>query len=445
LRVTSFDPTYLRPDEDASASDWETSLVETGGVVYARSLPEDTVEPYLVFINGEWEVPPVKESVAEWLASVIEAEKEREAEKKPRPQIPPEEEESEEEEPENPVVTKKEQAPESDPESETLDEPEYTFDLEDVQNYYDDKIASGMPSPVAAKATKEHFDLPELKINPVGKVLEQPGLRSDDEDDDADAAEDEPEDAEGIEQGGEEENAEKGQSDSEKATDKEGSDDKNKTAQKQKEQAVKKADSPKPDQREKKDKTSKSGSGRKGSADDEVSGDGEADQDTEEVEEAIHDDLSDEGDGIQSFEVATSFDVVSKHGYVVEEAGWHLLHQTLKKVALLEDGWGDDKKVISTKKHDGYEVRKERYVLGGDDAIEIDSAYTPEGHYIGSPEDAEKLTQEYGIKPELAKPDNAVCSVGKSSKDGKWYGWSHRAISGFKSRDAAVKFAKSVS
>ena len=35
------------------------------------------------------------------------------------------------------------------------------------------------------------------------------------------------------------------------------------------------------------------------------------------------------------------------------------------------------------------------------------------------------------ISPEPAAPDESICSVGKSAKDNKWYGWSHRAVVGF--------------
>lgn len=36
-----------------------------------------------------------------------------------------------------------------------------------------------------------------------------------------------------------------------------------------------------------------------------------------------------------------------------------------------------------------------------------------------------------GIDPEKSKSDHCVCSIGKSEVDGKWYGWSHRAMCGF--------------
>ena len=45
------------------------------------------------------------------------------------------------------------------------------------------------------------------------------------------------------------------------------------------------------------------------------------------------------------------------------------------------------------------------------------------------------VLSDRGIKPELADKDHKVCSVGFSERDQKWYGWSHRAICGFKIGD----------
>ena len=53
-----------------------------------------------------------------------------------------------------------------------------------------------------------------------------------------------------------------------------------------------------------------------------------------------------------------------------------------------------------------------------------------EGKYIGTPEEAEFLCKERGIRPETFD-DNKVCSIGFCEKEQKWYGWSHRAIYGF--------------
>jgi hypothetical protein len=49
------------------------------------------------------------------------------------------------------------------------------------------------------------------------------------------------------------------------------------------------------------------------------------------------------------------------------------------------------------------------------------------------------------LEPEKAEPHHNVTSIGRSKKDGLWYGWSHRAINGFKTREQAKKFAESVS
>ena len=42
-----------------------------------------------------------------------------------------------------------------------------------------------------------------------------------------------------------------------------------------------------------------------------------------------------------------------------------------------------------------------------------------------------KTIAKLEITPELANKTHNVCSVGKSAVDGKWYGWSHRAMVGF--------------
>lgn len=66
--------------------------------------------------------------------------------------------------------------------------------------------------------------------------------------------------------------------------------------------------------------------------------------------------------------------------------------------------------------------------------IEITSAYTLDGDYIGNARNANFLCRKMGIKPECSSKKHHVCSIGRG-KDGKWYGWSHRAICGFKVGD----------
>lgn len=90
----------------------------------------------------------------------------------------------------------------------------------------------------------------------------------------------------------------------------------------------------------------------------------------------------------------------------------------------------------------GYELRTER--VSGDEAggikpFDMVSAYTPHGDYIGNSKWAYRLCVKRGIKPELASNKHHVCSIGYSEKDGKWYGWSHRAIYGFKIGDMLKK------
>lgn len=97
------------------------------------------------------------------------------------------------------------------------------------------------------------------------------------------------------------------------------------------------------------------------------------------------------------------------------------------------------KEILSEKEHDGYVVRKEKVSMFCDDdsVVEIESAYTPSGDYIGSPEDAKYIVEKRGIKPEISKKDHSVCSIGFCDKDQKWYGWSHRAMNGFGVGDTA--------
>lgn len=63
--------------------------------------------------------------------------------------------------------------------------------------------------------------------------------------------------------------------------------------------------------------------------------------------------------------------------------------------------------------------------------ITMKIARTPEGRYIGDPKTAHYLCKKRGIAPELADPNDNVCSIGFCEREQKWYGWSHRAIYGF--------------
>ena len=81
----------------------------------------------------------------------------------------------------------------------------------------------------------------------------------------------------------------------------------------------------------------------------------------------------------------------------------------------------------------GYEVRTELHDNPDPTSqpIEMKSAYTARGDYIGDPATAKTLCEKMGIKPELITHEHNVCSIGFCENDQKWYGWSHRAIYGF--------------
>ena len=85
----------------------------------------------------------------------------------------------------------------------------------------------------------------------------------------------------------------------------------------------------------------------------------------------------------------------------------------------------------------GYEVREE-LVNGkeyGCEDFNMKIAYNYNGAYIGDTKTANRLCIKRGILPQKRTPESNVCSIGYSQKDGKWYGWSHRAICGFKIGD----------
>ena len=104
-------------------------------------------------------------------------------------------------------------------------------------------------------------------------------------------------------------------------------------------------------------------------------------------------------------------------------------------------GWDIEKTFLEETDMGNYVLRKELWTIPAVDArpTEMTSAYTKDGKYIGNVETAKLLCEKYGILPEVATPEHRVCSIGYSPKDGKWYGWSHRAIYGFKAGDKIKK------
>lgn len=71
-----------------------------------------------------------------------------------------------------------------------------------------------------------------------------------------------------------------------------------------------------------------------------------------------------------------------------------------------------------------------------DKKILMVSVYSEDGGYVGRLDGGTiKLLCRKGIVPQKRTSDSNTCSIGKSLIDGKWYGWSHRAIFGFEVGD----------
>lgn len=88
------------------------------------------------------------------------------------------------------------------------------------------------------------------------------------------------------------------------------------------------------------------------------------------------------------------------------------------------------KESVSRRRNGMYRVVRQVIDDGAGQPYVVVTAVNDAGEYIG-PVDRARYLSEKGVQPILRSPDHKVCSIGKSSKDGKWYGWSHRAMYGF--------------
>jgi len=79
-----------------------------------------------------------------------------------------------------------------------------------------------------------------------------------------------------------------------------------------------------------------------------------------------------------------------------------------------------------------YKLVIKKVSVNGDKPVIMQEIRTMEDKYVGVLDDAQiKSLFTQGILPETDYRDNNVVSIGKSYKDDKWYGWSHRAMCGF--------------
>lgn len=93
---------------------------------------------------------------------------------------------------------------------------------------------------------------------------------------------------------------------------------------------------------------------------------------------------------------------------------------------------------VSEKDEDHYVAKTEIWKIKedkSDPGTEIKSAYTKNGDYIGDLKMAKFLIGKGITKFSKTNPRHSVCSIGLDGKNGIWYGWSHRAIAGFKIGD----------
>ena len=89
----------------------------------------------------------------------------------------------------------------------------------------------------------------------------------------------------------------------------------------------------------------------------------------------------------------------------------------------------------------GYVYRRETIddsEYGGDGKLEMINCYSLDsGHWIGDSRTARNLCVKRGLRQiQKTNPNHCVASIGFDEKEQKWYGWSHRAIFGFKVGDS---------
>lgn len=108
-------------------------------------------------------------------------------------------------------------------------------------------------------------------------------------------------------------------------------------------------------------------------------------------------------------------------------------------------GDGIEKRVVKEIKRGAYVIRHEIWTMPDCPPTPMKVAYSPEGHYIGVTRWAFRLVKKYGVTQFFLRTNTSnVCSIGYSPKRKKWYGWSHRAIYGYRTRRQAERFAASV-
>lgn len=93
------------------------------------------------------------------------------------------------------------------------------------------------------------------------------------------------------------------------------------------------------------------------------------------------------------------------------------------------------KQIKKLKDHELYDLWEEEVRETPDsDPLIMKVARNKCGEYIGDKEMARVLCEKHGVEPE-ALEEGGTCVIGWSESEQKYYGWSHRAMYGFKIGD----------
>ena len=130
--------------------------------------------------------------------------------------------------------------------------------------------------------------------------------------------------------------------------------------------------------------------------------------------------------------ICEDLDILAK-GIRLQDRLGKRLYEGLNIKSENEDEYGIKKELIAEEDRPYYIYRKELWSNeAGIEPIEMESGYSSiDGSYIGDLKTAKMLAKK-GITAQLRDDRHGSCSIGKSDKDNKWYGWSHRGIFGFK-------------
>jgi len=100
------------------------------------------------------------------------------------------------------------------------------------------------------------------------------------------------------------------------------------------------------------------------------------------------------------------------------------------------------KEVLNSTSKPRYVQNYEKWTFESGDEELLDCCYTFSGDMIGIPTMAKEICNNRYIHPRPLNDEDvgtgALCAIGKSDQDGKWYGWSHKGIQGFEVGDSVL-------